>query len=546
MVPVFDVYWFHSHEWGAYVVRTVQFAKGLRAGDPYPRWCPDFYGGYGSPFFVFYAPLTYVLGGLVTLVTGMPTLALKIVAALGSLGAGLGVYCLVARETRRTDAALLAAFAYLSMPYRITDFTVRGDLAEFFALALLPWVLLGYRELVHESDPRKLAQRAFVAALLHAALVAAHTLLGLWGTGLTLLVALASALQLWRRRTLTRLVLVPVVFAGALALSCAYWLPALVERPLVRIEAMGEGYYAPEHNWLRLSELAKAGQFQIAPLLVLAAGLALVGLVKRPRITSEWYWLAGALGLVVLVLPQASVIWKKDLIPFGRLLQFPWRLLGPAALCGAVALGVAWAKVLPRRLWADLAAVALAACAYGTIALNHVTVRNMPPSEVQESSSRIREIMTGTTGVDEYLPRTTAKPPQGPATTLASSTPWVDVVETSSRHSSHALELVARQATSLELSLHYYPGWLVETLAGPERVAVRAGKSGRVELSVPRAGRYRVNVSFGTTPIRRLAWLISLAALAGLPLGAGILVARACRVRSGSQVQRAASQEVLA
>ncbi len=545
LVPLFDAAWFHSHEWSAYVLRTAQFADGLRQGYPYPRWCPDFYGGYGSPFFVFYAPLVYFLGALLALATGTAALGLKLVCALGSVAAGLGAYHLVQGETRRSDAALLGAFAYLSTPYRVTNLTVRGDLSEFFALAVLPWTLYGYRALVHETDPRKLPFRACVAMGLHAALVVSHTLIGLWGTGIAVLVALGSAWQLWRRRAVTRLILLPGVFVGALALSCVYWLPALAERSLVRTDSMGLGYYAPEHNWLIPVKLLAPGQFQIAPLFGLAGLLAAVSVARRKRLGSEWLWLAGASALVVLVLPHASMVWEKDLLPFGRLIQFPWRLLGPAALCAAMALGLAWARSLPRRWWTDLSALALASAAYFAVALPHISVEAIAPSQVVQRGERIREMMTATTGLDEYLPRAVSNPPKKMASTLATSTPAVRVVSVRSKHVLHDLELMAHEATTMELSLHHYPGWFAETKVGPQEVTLAASSNGYVALRLPAAGRYVVRVDFGSTPIRRVAGVISLLALLGAPFGF-VFAVRARRQRSAPHVSFDASREVLA
>src|SRR5512139_1016722 len=39
-----------------HLLRALEASRLLRAGVPYPRWAPDFYFGYGYPFFNFYAP----------------------------------------------------------------------------------------------------------------------------------------------------------------------------------------------------------------------------------------------------------------------------------------------------------------------------------------------------------------------------------------------------------------------------------------------------------------------------------------------------------
>ena len=61
-MPLAWLDWFTSHETTSYVVRTVEWAAELRAGALYPRWCPDFYGGYGAPYGAYGAPYAFPYG----------------------------------------------------------------------------------------------------------------------------------------------------------------------------------------------------------------------------------------------------------------------------------------------------------------------------------------------------------------------------------------------------------------------------------------------------------------------------------------------------
>jgi hypothetical protein len=60
-VPLYHVDWPATHENASYVVRVVEWVSELRAGHLLPGWAPDFYGGYGSPFFFFHGPLGWEL-----------------------------------------------------------------------------------------------------------------------------------------------------------------------------------------------------------------------------------------------------------------------------------------------------------------------------------------------------------------------------------------------------------------------------------------------------------------------------------------------------
>jgi uncharacterized membrane protein len=120
--------WLSPREGHSYVWRTVEWATELRAGELYPRWCPDFYGGYGSPLFLFYAPVVYGFAGVLTASFLDVFSALKVVALCFSLITAIGAYALVFGETRQREAAVLGAVAYLAAPYRLANLYERGDL----------------------------------------------------------------------------------------------------------------------------------------------------------------------------------------------------------------------------------------------------------------------------------------------------------------------------------------------------------------------------------------------------------------------------------
>lgn len=530
--PLAKVYWFASHEGVQYVTRTVEYAEALARGDFYPRWCVDFYDGYGSPFFNFYAPLVYALGGVLTHVVGSPVVALKLVILMGSAAAGLATFGLVRLETRRPDAGFVGACLYLAAPYRLAEVTWRGDLAEFTALGLLPLTLYGYRRVVHEPNPRLLPWIVSFAALSHAALNLSHTLTGLWGTGIVAVTLLASVFQLLRRHARERALLLGVAFAGALLLSAPYTLPAMFERSYVRTETMTLDWAYPPNNWLLPRQLWEPGAFSVGPALAAATTIVAIGsLLRRRIVVAALPWLAGALLLACLSLPVAVPLWKSSLIPFGKYIQFPWRLLGPSALCAATAFGVAWANLFPPRFVSEL--IALPAVAFALHwAEPQTELQGVDPESVMLSGRRIREASVSGTGLDEYLPRVVARVPTSAPKGIARSNESVRVDIERSRGTTHALRLSARRAAELELNLHAFPGWRAKTEGPTKPVELATSPSGLVLLKIPEAGDYLVSVSFGSTPARALGFLLFLLGLGGVCPTARWLAGGATRPKS--------------
>jgi hypothetical protein len=200
------------------------------------------------------------------------------------------------------------------------------------------------------------------------------------------------------------------------------------------------------------------------------------------------------------------------LIPFGKYIQFPWRLLGPAGLCAAVTVGLLWANVVAPRFLAKLLAVPVAAFAC-MVAKPQTELQRVNPVDLMLSGARIREARISGTALDEYLPRVVAAVPGAAASRVAQSTESVTVDVEKSSGTTHVLKLSARRPTSLELNLHAFPGWRATTDGSGRRVTLSTTARGLVGLEVPEAGDYRVSVTFGTTPSRGIGFLLCLLGL---------------------------------
>jgi hypothetical protein len=516
-LPLWGSHWFDSHEHSAYVLRVVEFESALRQGDLYPRWASDFYGGYGSPFFVFYAPLVFAGGAAGSALLGSAVLGLKLWISLASIAAGVGVYVAVQTETRRADAALLAALAYLASSYRLADLYVRGDLAEYTALAILPWAIWGYRRIGRALPAEDGVVAALLAASAHAGVLFSHAIMGLWGTLLIGGVCLATTLELVRRRTFRHIGLLWAAFGLALALSSVYTGPALLQKRYVHIAIASARYYDPANQLLPFRRLLDKGQFGLLPLVGGAFALSLVAVGLRSRRNAAAAWSLAALSCVLLSLRYAEAFWLLRL-PLTGFIQFPWRLHGLAVLSASFALGIAWSAVFLKGSWREPLAMVLGAAGLLLTAPLCTVSSPLARNSFPDTTSEIRDGMHSTTE-DEYLPLWVAASPKTPASSLLSKTRHVELVGSFSRGTDHDLEVNARGAVDAELRLHMFPGWRVETLEGPARASLFTSRAGLVGLKLPGPGHYRLRLTFGTSPARAaFAGVSLLAALAAWPL----------------------------
>ena len=355
--------------WGAHDARhdvyfIYQYGLSFQEGILWPRWSPDWAFGYGYPFFTIYAPLATFVGVLFNQLAGLSYEAsVKAVLALSVLGSGWGMYGFV-RSWLGRRAGLVAAVAYMTVPYHLVNVFVRAAMAESFALALLPLVLWGFRSAVVAPRWRSVlaAGVAFAALMWTSNLVALVFTPGLAAYVVVLIFLEARARQdgageregwrsaLFGRQTIRSVVAPGLALAVGLGLSAAFFIPALVEQGYInKTQWFGE-YYDPEQHFVYFNQLfdtawgygisqpgpddaaqgALSYQLGAAATVLTLIGLALSGRA-RPRLRGEVrFWGAWLLVSVFLTLPASVLLWRHA--PIVDYAQFPWRYLMLAIL----------------------------------------------------------------------------------------------------------------------------------------------------------------------------------------------------------------------
>ena len=368
-----------GYPWDAHDARhsvyfLFEFDRGIQDGIVYPRWQPDFAFGYGYPFFNIYGPLSTYAGEAFHLLGFGFADAVKIVFVLSVVGSGLAMYGFVKQVLGRR-AGLVAAVAYMVIPYRLVDLYVRAGLAESVAYVFVPLVLWGVWATLHRPSLANILG----LALAYAALLVTHPLSAMLLT--LILVFYIAVLALartneelpWRqisRESLGPLlgylghVLVPTATGLILGvgLSALFLLPAMTENRFVRLDQWYGGRYAWGGDFIEFFQLFSpewgfgasvpgpddhvSFQLGVVPVVLSQLGLALLFCKgARARLSHSAALLIAFFAVltavvVFLMLGVSAPLWQ--VLPLVRLAQFPWRLLvltvvSMAFLCGAAA-----------------------------------------------------------------------------------------------------------------------------------------------------------------------------------------------------------------
>ncbi len=396
--PALDLWELYDGE--VHLVRPYSLQQHIASGDWYPRWFAEPYGGYGYPYLSFYAPASHYLTMLLAWALPIAGIygSLQLVGAIGALGMISGFYTLGWQLWRHGPAALFATAIVAYAPYPLPpNLFLRSAIPETLGLGLIVWLLVGCTGLwFAAAEGRRLTAWWWFTGAITIVLLLTHNISTLFGALIT--PAWIVCLWLWRphRRAL---LLLGGAALGAALLTAFFWLPALLEIPLMQTDRLHAGdlnyrhyfltwpgYHSPHWGlqerapWMRgfpvdlhliypytlNSGPVPLGLWQGVLFLgaLFAFALAMTPLrrmrsaaLNRPHPIPQHLRLGSltvGFGLLLAVASYsqsfdwALPLWER--LPPLRMIQFPFRLLAPAGYGIALAAGGAltlWAT--PRR-----------------------------------------------------------------------------------------------------------------------------------------------------------------------------------------------------
>jgi len=508
-----------GHDWTFELARIAEFSHALREGQWPPHWAPNLYGGYGSPVFLFYAPAFAALANAAARWFEAAGSAASAVLVAFSFAGVFGVRRLFAAiPGADPQAGRIAATLFALQPYLIGDKLIRNANAEFAALCLLPFALIGLVRLGQQP-----LRGAFVIAGALAASILTHNLTAL--VCLALLVGGTLWLYGWRdARILSALALGVGI---GLLIAAFVWLPALALWDSIRLEELTRGKFDFHDQWNGLRKLfGYASFFSAGALLPLVLAFAAWIAVRRSSGALAarrllWGLLVAALLLVVLQSRVSEPLW--EMIPLLSFMQFPWRFMGPLALVVSVAGGIAVAPVLSRcsgrvRVCTELAAFALCVANAWPQLARYEPLSPLHTKTIQKATQpyKLRRGALNVSVLDEYLPRGAnreiwKRAARAGGKTVLSAEPAAQIEALEELGSRIALRVDAPEGTRLRFARWDFPGWEA-TLDGAS-IPIEAGPWGEIVVHVTAPGGLLVLVN--RPPLSRRIGL----ALSGLGVG---------------------------
>lgn len=540
-----------GHDFDFHLVSWMEVARAWHQGVLVPAWAQSAAWQAGEARFIFYPPLSWMMGALLGIVFGTSavswTMATWVFVFLALLVNGLATRALAA-EWLPGDVARLAGVLAMASPYALFTAFERGAMAELAAGVWVPLVLM----LATRSN--RGAQGTLRAQVLDlSTLWLALSVAGCWltnapaGVMVCYLLAGVALVAAWTERSSWPVLRALVAVLLGLGLAAFYLVPAAWEQRWVNIGAAHEVGMRIQDSWLFARHAGAEMAFHDAVLhqaswvlVLMAAAIALSALVMfrrgELRVEDRRRWLPLLLlAPVVLALqfPFSAGVWHE--LPKADFLQFPWRLtmlLTPVlAIFAAQALyGVRRRVRVPAvAIWALLAMVVCAGVFHQPCDEEDNVAAQMaafhgggsePTEEYAPTGADNAELAEGLPAgclVADPLVRLGDADEDGALRWSRQQSPCVASVQpTVWRQDRKLLELNAPQAGYLIVRLRRFPAWWIER-NGRRVTILPARTDGLIAVPVERGtNRIRirwmetedVHIGRGLSAVALFCWLL--------------------------------------
>lgn len=514
LVPFFWLGTASGHDIQFHISSWIDAANQWKEGILFPRWTEWANYGFGEPRFIFYPPLSWMLGaglGSVFPWSWVPPVFVLVVQTF----AGISAFALTRKFANSLSGALLGAVVYVANPYALLVIYLRSDYAELLATSFYPLLLLFALRLsgIAESDTR--SRRNFVwFSVLFAAVWLSNAPAGVlasYSLALLFFSAAFSQKSLWPG------------LRGASGLTVGfgltgfYLIPAAYEQRWVNITGALASGLTPADNFLfakttdaehdAFNWIASAIAVLIIGWVVVAAIAFWRNTVKRgtERNRTVFYCMIAISGAACLLMTRITLpFWSH--LPKLQFVQFPWRWMAVQAIVFALFTAAAATK---RAILPWMAAILILAGSGGYL-VKHAWWDSEDANFVQEAISEGR----GVEGTDEYDPlgddHTDIPQQQSQASLItddeADPLPTGDVHVVRWTAEERVVEVQAPHAAVLRLRLLHHPAWAV-TINGKPAQTGRTASYDAILVYLP-AGESRIEARFTRTLDRTLGgWL---------------------------------------
>lgn len=480
ILPLLHHGFFQTDDGEWMIIRLSAFYQAMHDGQFPVRFLQRLNYGYGYPVAEFLYPGIMYLGTFLHIFKIGFVESIKIIMGISLIGSALFTYLWLSTLFTRA-ASLVGALFALYIPYHLYDAYTRGSIGELFALLWVPFILWQIER-----------KSIFFTAIGIGLLIISHN-------SIALLFLPVLFLYAFLRKLFTIRLLLSSFFLGIL-LSSFFIIPAVFELGYTVFSQT-----AVSNPSSYFAELPLIGSVSILVLLL----ISVMVFIKKKEFTKyrSLIILFFLLSLATLFfsMPLSANFWQ---IPQAAFIQFPFRLLSYLTISIAFLAAVIVTLTSRKQPWVAMIIL------LGFLAFSALPYTK-PQSYFQKDEGYYYTNDATTTVKDEYMPVwVKEKPKNRPAQPVEIVKGQGDLNSIVATNNSLTFVADLKKPTTIQANIIYWPGWTA-SVDGVATQISHDNPKGVMVLTVPE-GKHIVKLSFGESPLRLFADILSIVAFVSL------------------------------
>ena len=321
-VPLCRKGFINTHDGTAHFSRNYGTIAGLKNGDFLSDIVPNFCGGFGYSWNLFYPPLSTYINAVFYLITFNYIIAMKLTIIFSVILASIFMFKFIKNVTKNEKIALITSILYVTSIYFITDIYLRLAMGEIMTYIFLPLLFNGLYNIFYEKGKKN-----YLLTIGAIGILLSHNISSLIVVILSMIFILIHCKKLWKsenRIQIWKHLIINAIFIILIVLF--FYIPLLQHK-------LATEYIAMVKDGMSTKELVLNSAINLQQL-VLAQGITIViPLLFTPvyykKITPD----KRLLYLSTLILGVITAFLSTKWFPWNNVpdifisIQFPWRML---------------------------------------------------------------------------------------------------------------------------------------------------------------------------------------------------------------------------
>ncbi len=287
----------------------------------YDLTCQDY--GYGTG--LFYSMLPAVICVIIKNffnITAFSAICIELIIVL--FLSQIFVYKFLKATTKQNKYSFILSLFYISFPYIIGDIYIRFSLSEIFLFMTVPMIAHSLFELVENENYKSFIPLFVVGFSLS---IIFHLSLTVYITLFSAIYLLLNAKKFFKRKNIC-IFAISCVFV--LLISCAYYLPMLINRSIVNLSEMGYSGFYIYYSIIESIQKFEASQMYLFSSFSITLIIYIAYLIKyiknRKNNTQLQKSLFIVSSIVFFLVSPLAIIWIFFNSTIFNMIQFGWRL----------------------------------------------------------------------------------------------------------------------------------------------------------------------------------------------------------------------------